>query len=249
MTSRSLNTYCDVTQCMNGLWIFITKHESPKGDSQTWSSPPGNNEACVIIFRVTGPLCGEFTGHWWIPLTKNKRLSKQSRRRWFDTLSHQLWRQSNETPWKQPVRHIAAKPHSATQLQHMSEWSLQNVKYVCFHCAFKLFHNVYSGGVYPWSLHWRQNGLDGVSTHQPHDYLLNRLFKHRSKKTSKLRVTRLSGGIHQWPAISPHKGPVTRKMFPFDDVIMILGQYDRPWFRAAMLKKLGKYINLPWTII
>ena len=24
----------------------------------------------VIKFRVTGPLCGEFTGHWWIPLTK-----------------------------------------------------------------------------------------------------------------------------------------------------------------------------------
>ena len=22
------------------------------------------------IFRVTGPLCGKFTGHWWIPLTK-----------------------------------------------------------------------------------------------------------------------------------------------------------------------------------
>ena len=22
------------------------------------------------IFRVNGPLCGEFTGHWWIPLTK-----------------------------------------------------------------------------------------------------------------------------------------------------------------------------------
>ena len=27
-------------------------------------------------------------------------------------------------------------------------------------------------------------------------------------------------GIHRWPVISPHKGPVTRKMFPFDDVIM-----------------------------
>ena len=27
-------------------------------------------------------------------------------------------------------------------------------------------------------------------------------------------------GIHQWPLNSPHKGPVTRKMFPFDDVIM-----------------------------
>ena len=27
-------------------------------------------------------------------------------------------------------------------------------------------------------------------------------------------------GIHRWPVDSPHKGPVTRKMFPFDDVIM-----------------------------
>ena len=26
-------------------------------------------------------------------------------------------------------------------------------------------------------------------------------------------------GIHRWPVNSPHKGPVTRKMFPFDDVI------------------------------
>ena len=28
------------------------------------------------------------------------------------------------------------------------------------------------------------------------------------------------GGIHRWPVNSPHKGPVTRKRFPFDDVIM-----------------------------
>ena len=27
-------------------------------------------------------------------------------------------------------------------------------------------------------------------------------------------------GIHRGPVISPHKWPVTRKMFPFDDVIM-----------------------------
>ena len=27
-------------------------------------------------------------------------------------------------------------------------------------------------------------------------------------------------GIPRWPVNSPHKGPVTRKMFPFDDVIM-----------------------------
>ena len=27
-------------------------------------------------------------------------------------------------------------------------------------------------------------------------------------------------GVHRWPVNSPHKWPVTRKMFPFDDVIM-----------------------------
>ena len=28
-------------------------------------------------------------------------------------------------------------------------------------------------------------------------------------------------GIHRWPVKSPHKGTVTRKMLPFDDIIMI----------------------------
>ena len=41
------------------------------------------------------------------------------------------------------------------------------------------------------SLQWRHNGHDSVSNHQPHDCLLNRLFRRRSKKTSKLRVTGL----------------------------------------------------------
>ena len=71
------------------------------------------------------------------------------------------------------------------------------------------------------SLQWRHNGRDGVSNHQPHDCLLNCLFSHRSKKTSKPRATGLFlRGIHRWPMNSPHKGPVRRKMFPFDDVIM-----------------------------
>ena len=44
------------------------------------------------------------------------------------------------------------------------------------------------------SLPWRHNGHDGVSNHQHHDCLLNRLFARRSKKTSKLRVTGLCVG-------------------------------------------------------
>ena len=41
---------------------------------------------------------------------------------------------------------------------------------------------------------WRHNGCDGVSNHQPHHCLLNRLFRRRSKKTSKLHVTGLCAG-------------------------------------------------------
>ena len=44
------------------------------------------------------------------------------------------------------------------------------------------------------TLQWRQNGCDSVLNHQPHDCLLNHLFRRRSKKTSKLRVTGLCVG-------------------------------------------------------
>ena len=58
--------------------------------------------------RVTGPLCGEFTGHRWIPHTPvtrifdvffdlglNVRLNKQSWGWWFETPSRPLWGHSN----------------------------------------------------------------------------------------------------------------------------------------------------------
>ena len=72
------------------------------------------------------------------------------------------------------------------------------------------------------TLQWRHNDHDGVSNHQPHDCLLNRFFRRRSTKTSKLRVTVLCVGNSPGLVNSPHKGPVTQKMFPFDDVIMNL---------------------------
>ena len=62
-----------------------------------------------------------------------------------------------------------------------------------------------------------------MASHQPRGCLLNRLFRRRWKKTSKLRVTCLCAGNSPGPVNSPHKGPVMRKMFPFDDVIM---RYD-----------------------
>ena len=75
------------------------------------------------------------------------------------------------------------------------------------------------------TLHWRHNDHDGVSNHQPHGCFLNRLLRRRSKKTSKLRVTGLCVGNSPGPVNSQHKGPVTRKTFPFDDVIMKSGSH------------------------
>ena len=44
------------------------------------------------------------------------------------------------------------------------------------------------------TLQWRHNGHNSISNHQPHDCLLNYIFTHWSKKTSKLRVTDLCAG-------------------------------------------------------
>ena len=44
------------------------------------------------------------------------------------------------------------------------------------------------------SLRWRHNGRDSVWNHQPHDCFLNRLFRRRSQKTSKVSVTGLCAG-------------------------------------------------------
>ena len=44
------------------------------------------------------------------------------------------------------------------------------------------------------ALQWRHNERDGISTHQPHDCLLNRLLGCIWNKTSKLRVTGLCEG-------------------------------------------------------
>ena len=44
------------------------------------------------------------------------------------------------------------------------------------------------------SLQWRHKGHDSVSNHRRFDCLLNRLFRRKSKKTSKLRVTGVFAG-------------------------------------------------------
>ena len=77
-------------------------------------------------------------------------------------------------------------------------------------------------GIYN-SLQWHHNERHGVSNHRRLNCLFNCWSRRRSKKTSKLRVTGLGGGIMWW---IPCTRPVTRKTFPFGDVIMLLVSLD-----------------------
>ena len=59
-------------------------------------------------------------------------------------------------------------------------------------------------------------------------------------------------GIHRWPVNFPHKGPITRKMFPFDDVIMSSADNSssmhRPLsnetYRCTLSKGRGQFLIL-----
>ena len=96
--------------------------------------------------------------------------------------------------------------HACSKCVHITIWisSWNNIVHA-------LQPNYFRGGVWTgwamWIMHMnvnhngfvetlqrRHNGHDSVSNRQPYDCLLNRLFRHRSKKTSKLRVTGLCAG-------------------------------------------------------
>ena len=65
------------------------------------------------------------------------------------------------------------------------------------------------------ALRWRHNDHAGVSNHQPPGCLLNRLFRRKSKKTSKLRVTGLCAGN------SPGTGEFSAQMASYAENVSI----------------------------
>ena len=68
------------------------------------------------------------------------------------------------------------------------------------------------------------------------------------RKKSKLRVTGLCAGNS--PVNSPHKWPVTRKMFPFDDVIMAFWVSDNIVLTQYAFAVLFRFVYEPnWSLI
>ena len=70
------------------------------------------------------------------------------------------------------------------------------------------------------SLQWRHNGCDCVSNHLMVVYsnVYSGVDQRKHQSSTSLAFVR---GIHRGPVNSPHKWPVTRKMSPFDDVIIM----------------------------
>ena len=106
----------------------------------------------------------------------------------------------------------------------------------------------------------RHNGRDAVPIHQPHECIFKRVYIQITSLTSvysgtdqRKHQSSLSlafvRGIHRWPMNSPHKGPVTRKLFLFDDVIMTLKDFppDPAGNKTALVKVVTSSIR--WQTI
>ena len=75
------------------------------------------------------------------------------------------------------------------------------------------------------SLLWRHNERDGVSNHQiTYSTVYSGTDQRKHQSFASLAFVRI---IQRWPVNSPLKLPVTRKMFPIDDVIMVGGVIRR----------------------
>ena len=99
--------------------------------------------------------------------------------------------------------------------------------------------DIYEGYI---SLRWRRNGRDSVSNHQLHDCLLNRLFRRRSKKTSKLRVTGLCVGN------SPGTGEFPTQMASNAENVSIWWRHHVTWiyyYLIVWLHQLSTMENVP----
>ena len=80
----------------------------------------------------------------------------------------------------------------------------------------------------PYTLRWRHYGRGGVSNHQLHDCLLDRLFRRRSKKTSKLRVT----GLCAWNSPVPGEFPA-QMASNAGNVSIWWRHHEQWWYRAT----------------
>ena len=173
---------------------------------------------CAGNSRVTGEFPSQrpvmLNFDIFFDLRLNKRLSKKSGRRWFETPSRLLWRYCNS--------HIFAcwqttRPNCVTFLQrhrrfvkpYLINSSKNNILLP------EINGNGFYAIIYDVIISAMASQITVVSIVYP--TICPGADKKMHQTSAWLTFVR---GIHRWPVNSPHKGSVTRIMFPFDDVIL-----------------------------
>ena len=120
---------------------------------------------------------------------------------------------------------------------HVShEWfNLVHSSTLYHHLSYGLFTNNYQRKCYMtrrWkqlTIQWRHNGYYGVLNHLLCLFVFSTicLGAHQTKHQSSVSLPFVRE-IHQWPVDYTQIGSVTRKMFPFDDIIIIAYRYLLP---------------------
>ena len=145
----------------------------------------GTFSALMAICAGNSSVTGEFPAQR--PVTRNFDVFFD--RRLNKQLSKQWWVWWFETPSRPLWRHCNA----------LIMWNFYGLRQIVSNIAISLW--------------WRHNDHDNVSNHQPREGLLNRSFRRRSKKTSKVRVTGLCVWNSPGPVNSPQKGQLRGKCF------------------------------------
>ena len=205
------------------------------------------------IFRVTGHLCGEFTGSGEFPaqrpvtrsfdvffdLHPNKRLSKQWWGWWFETPSCPFWRLRN-------VQHLLDIPAHAYKLNlgRHSHSGLPNLDQqhseLCYSVHINVFwyisflsHFILLGLCLDIfmndMLHYSDVIMDAIvsqitSLTIVYSTVYSDADQRKHQSSESLAFVRV---IHSCQMNSPQKWPVTCKMFPFDGVIMLTDFHNR----------------------
>ena len=103
-------------------------------------------------------------------------------------------------------------------------------------------------------LPWRHNERDGVLNKSPASSIVYSTVYSGADQRNHQSSASLAfvWGIHRWPVYSLHKGPATRKMFPFDGVIIkwVWNYYHISHTAKSMSTKyVNVFVHIPSMII
>ena len=196
------------------------------------TSSNGNNFALLAICAGNSPVPGEFPAQRpvtrsfdvFFDLCLNKRLRKQSWGGWFETLSRPLWRQCNELTVNvthYPGNQVCPKMKVASHCV----WNQRQLG--CLLDSLFKQQNMKAPHDWPFAgtLQRRHNERDGVSNHQPHECLLNRLFKAHMKQNIK--------APRHWPSPVTGEFPAQRASTAENVSNMVTSSWEFPSQRTT----------------